>query len=119
MPVTSKALHRGGELRVIATPNSASFEGKPVPSLIKAVARARYWYERITAGEITSIGQLAQESGLTLRYVRRILQCATLSPQITEALLSGDHRPDLTVEELRHSVLPSWAEQEQAIHRLL
>jgi DNA invertase Pin-like site-specific DNA recombinase len=108
-----QALRRGSELRLMTAQNGACFEGAPVPSLAKAIARARNWYERIVAGEVNTIGQLAQEAGLTRRYVRRILQCATLSPQITEALLSGKHRPDLTLKEILHNVPLDWREQEQ------
>jgi hypothetical protein len=97
--------------------NGSSPEGAPVPALAKAIARARDWYERIVAGEVNTIGQLAQESGLTKRYVRRILQCATLSPQITEVLLAGKHRPNLTLKEILNSVPLNWREQEQRLLR--
>jgi hypothetical protein len=43
-------------------------------SLLKLVARSRDWYERILAGEVATIGQLAQKCGLTRRYVRNLLQ---------------------------------------------
>src|ERR1700732_592197 len=102
-----KVLRRGGELRVIA-PQGDSPQREKVPSLVKAVARARGWYERIVSGEIGTIGQLALKSGLTRRYVRRILQCAILSPQITDALLTGKHRPNLTVKELLRGVPLDW-----------
>ena len=88
-----------------------------MPSLVKAVARAHAWYERIVAGEVTTIDQLARKSGLTRRYVRRILQFAHLSPQITEALLTGKHRPNLMLKELMHGVPFSWREQEKRILR--
>jgi site-specific DNA recombinase len=111
-----EVLRRGSELRVIA-PQGDSHQGKPVSSLAKAVARARGWYERIVAGEIRAIGQLAQQSGLTRRYVRRILQCAILSPQITEALLTSKHRPNLTLKEIMHGAPLDWREQEKKILR--
>lgn len=96
-------------------PQGDSPQREKVPSLVKAVARARGWYERIVSGEIGTIGQLALKSGLTRRYVRRILQCAILSPQITDALLTGKHRPNLTVKELLRGVPLDWQEQEKKI----
>jgi hypothetical protein len=90
-------------------------EGTPVPSLVKAVARARDWYERIVSGEVNTIGQLVQKSGLTRRYVRRILPFANLSPQITEMILSGKHRADLTLQELLASIPSDWREQQDRI----
>jgi site-specific DNA recombinase len=107
-----KVLRRGGELRVISPNGESSFEGKRMPSLVKAVARAHDWYERIVAGEVATIGELGRKSGLTRRYVRRILQCANLSPQIIEALLKGNHRPDLILEEILRGVPLNWREQE-------
>src|SRR6202035_4063617 len=43
---------RGGELRVIAPQGESRLHGERVPSLVKAVARAQGWYERILAGEV-------------------------------------------------------------------
>jgi site-specific DNA recombinase len=110
-----QVLRRGGELRVIS-PNGDSFsDGKRVPSLVKAIARAHSWYKRIAAGEVTSIDELAQKSGLTRRYVRRILQFGYLSPQITEAVLTGKHRPNLTLKEFLRGVPLDWREQETRV----
>jgi site-specific DNA recombinase len=110
-----QVVRRGGELRVINSKGDALLQGKPVPSLVKAVARSRGWYERIVAGEVATIAQLAQKSGLARRYVRRILQCANLSPKITQALLTGSQRTDLTLKEILHSVPLNWQEQENRI----
>jgi site-specific DNA recombinase len=107
-------LRRGRELRVII-PRDSDLQPECVPSLVKTVARARGWYEQIVAGEVATIGQLAQKSGLTRRYVRRILQCANISPQITEAFLAGKHRPNLAVKELLCRLPISWPEQKQKI----
>lgn len=108
-----EVLRRGSELRVIAPQGEACHRGERVPSLVRAVARSRGWYERVVAGEVTTIAQLAQKSGLTRRYVRRILRCAHLSPQITEALLTGTHRPSLTLKEILRSVPLNWGDQQQ------
>ena len=110
-----QVLHRGAEIRVIAPKNDSYFRGNCVTSLVKAVARAHNWYERIVAGEIATIGQLSQQLGLSKRYVRRILQCANLSPQITEALLAGTHRPNLMLKEILRGVPLNWREQENRI----
>lgn len=111
-----QVLRRGSELRLV-TPERSCSEGTPVPSLVKAVARARDWYERIVSGEVNTIDQLAQKSGLTRRYVRRILPFANLSPQITEIILSGKHRADLTLKELLEDIPSDWREQQNKILR--
>ncbi len=112
---TFQVVRRGCELRVVLPHGDSCLERQRMPSLVKAVARAHDWYEQIVAGEVATIGQLAQKSGLTRRYVRRVLQCANISPQIAEALLTGKHRVSLTVKELLRSMPLNWTEQEQKI----
>jgi site-specific DNA recombinase len=113
-----QALRQRGELRVIAPlKGGACFEGSRVPSLVKAIARAHNWYEQIVTGEISTVGQLAQKTALTRRYVRRILQGARLSPHITEALLTGKHPRNLTIKEIQHGVPLNWREQEKRLLR--
>jgi len=115
-----QVFRRRGELRVVASRGGDScFEGTRVPSLVKAVARAYNWYQQIVRGEINTIGQLAQKSGLTQRYVRRILECANLSPRITEALLTGKHPPNLTLKEILHRVPLSEVNSEWFIDSIL
>jgi hypothetical protein len=86
-----------------------------VSSLVKAIARARDWYERIVAGEIDSIEHLMQKSGLTRTYIMRIMRCARLSPKIVEAVLAGTHRPDLSLKWMLADVALDWREQEKRI----
>jgi site-specific DNA recombinase len=112
-----QVLRRGSEVRFIAPHGSSCFRGNPAPSLMKAVARARSWYEQMVGGESSTISQLADKSGLTRRYVRRVLQCANLSPKITEAILMGEHRPDITLKEILQGMPLNWREQEQKIFR--
>jgi|HubBroStandDraft_6_1064221.scaffolds.fasta_scaffold00472_13 site-specific DNA recombinase len=114
-----QVMRRGSELRVILPHRDSPLDRKPMLSLVKPIARAREWYERIVAGEFATIGQVAQKCGLTRRYVRRILQCTNISPQITEALLMGKHRPNLTVNEILRRIPLHWREQEKKILRPL
>ena len=53
-----------------------------------------------SAGEVQTIRDLARDSGVTTSYVTRILQCAFLSPQIVESVLSGKHPPNLVLAHL-------------------
>jgi hypothetical protein len=50
---------RGGELRLASAHAGSCFKVAPTISLVKAVARARGWYEQILAGEINPIDHLA------------------------------------------------------------
>jgi len=62
------------------TRNSLTIEVTTTGKLlfVKAVARARDWYEQIVAGEVGTVGQLAQKTGLPSTYIKRILGCTML-----------------------------------------
>jgi site-specific DNA recombinase len=106
----------GGEIHIV-TPNDDSGRVSPVPSIVKAIARSREWYDQIVSGQVGTIDQLAQKSALTKRYLRKILQSAYLSPKVTEALLAGKHPPNLTLKTILQNVPLSWSEQERTILR--
>ena len=89
---------RSNQLRLVV--NGVNRQSERRTSLIKALARARQWYDRIIAGEVGSIRQLASETGLAECYVRRIFRCASLSPVLTEMIVKGEQSPELTVERL-------------------
>jgi site-specific DNA recombinase len=112
-----QVVHRGGELRIMPPEKEGSLEGAPIPSLANAVARARCWYDQIVEGKVRSIRQIAAQDGLGPRHARRILRCATLSPEIMEAIVTGKHRPDLTVNQILKKVPLEWQEQKKQILR--
>jgi hypothetical protein len=114
LTINFQPLRRGGELRLVAATGGPT-EETPIPSLVKATARARDWYERIVFGEVATVVQLAQKVGLPLPYVKRILKCAMLSPQMTEAILSGKHLPTLTLQNLLQNIPIDWREQRRGI----
>lgn len=103
-------LRRGNELHLVGAQGSC-FERTPIPSLVKAIARARGWYEQIVAGEIGTVTELARRTGLHAAYVKRILQCAMLSPQIIKALLSGKQRANLTLQVILDNAAIDWRKQ--------
>ena len=79
---------------------------------MKAVTRARNWADRIIAGEASTIEDLVKISGLEKRYVRRVMHCAALSPQMVEAILKGRQPVDMTVLGLTHKLALDWHEQQ-------
>jgi site-specific DNA recombinase len=101
---------RGTQIRVFLPVHSHD-DQKPVPSLIKAVARACDWYEKIISGEVTSLDHLAQQTQLSTAYIQRILRCALLSPKIMDAILSGRHRPHFTLTHVTSQMPLNWQQQ--------
>jgi site-specific DNA recombinase len=108
-------VRRGSELRVVCPDKTNASETTSVRSLVNAIARARHWYDQIVAGNVTSLRQLAAETGLGPRHMRRLLQSATLSPAVVDALLTGNHRQDLTINQMLRKVPLNWCEQERQI----
>ncbi|MGO9564570.1 MAG: recombinase family protein [Candidatus Korobacteraceae bacterium] len=100
--------HRSNQLRLVV--NGAQPPAEHRTSLIKAIARARDWYDRFVRGEVHSFEQLAFETGLSVRYVSRIFRCASLSPAHIETVLRGAQPADLTVERLSRIPL-RWDQQ--------
>ena len=85
---------RGREVRLVITGTPS--EAEPISSLIRAVAMASGWAERIASGEIVELKQLTREYGIERSYAQKVLRCVALSPRHVEAILSGQHSPELT-----------------------
>src|SRR5207248_9819681 len=79
---------RGSEVRLVLE-NGEPSEAKPIPSLTRAVALSRHWADEIVNGKFSNLDEVARSAGLNRRYARRILQCAALSPALTQIILEG------------------------------
>jgi DNA invertase Pin-like site-specific DNA recombinase len=118
LKVEFQLIRRGAEVR-IDVPVGQSIQDGPVPSLVREIARARTWYERLVSGEVSSVEHLARQSGFRRRYVRKILQSAVLSPNIIEAILSGRQARSVTARHLQGQLPLDWKQQEQVFLRRL
>jgi ParB-like chromosome segregation protein Spo0J len=101
----------GGEVRLVLPAHSVNERRRPLPSLIKAIARAHDWYEQIVAGGMTGRRSIGKATGLDERYVAQILHAAFLAPDIVDAILDGRQPLDLTMEKLRKRPSVDWQEQ--------
>jgi site-specific DNA recombinase len=88
---------------------------RPVPSLVRAVARANDWMDRILSGEIPNQRALAKETGFDERYISRIIPLAFLAPDITEAILEGKQPPDLFLGKSVEQIPLQWTQQRTAL----
>jgi site-specific DNA recombinase len=84
-------------------------------TLIRAVARARVWYDRLLGEKTTTLRTLACEYRVTDGYVGRILQCAFLAPDLVEAILHGRQPAALTLERLLDDLPISWVAQRETV----
>ena len=97
---------RGAEVKIIAGDRCPT----PDATLIRGLRLAHLWSERVKAG--TPLRQIAAETGVTDRYVARLIPLSGLSPKIQAAIMDGTQPVDLTLEHLvRHPLLLDWIEQ--------
>lgn len=118
-PVESKAIELKHQLRrrgveaklVFAEPEAR--EPNPDHHLIKLVAKAHLWANKLSDGTASSIGDLASQQEEDPAEISRFLPLGFLAPDIVESILAGTHPVDLTVQRLRGiSSLPiDWNEQ--------
>ncbi len=102
----------GGEVRmVIPAENSTETPGQANDVLVKAIARARRWYEMLASGEIESLHALAKATGLNERYVSRVLKCAFLAPDIVKSIVEGAQPKSLSLDLLMRHVPAGWNHQ--------
>jgi site-specific DNA recombinase len=104
----------GGEVRLVLADSSQS-KARSVPSLVRAVARAHDWMDRILRGEVSNQRALAKQTGFDERYISRIIPLAFLAPDITEAILEGRQAPDLSLDKCAGEIPLEWSLQRQAL----
>jgi site-specific DNA recombinase len=114
LAIEAKLKRAGGVVHLVVPPNSTGVSSPhPNPSLIKAVARSREWYERVLEGKSWNQKSLSLYAGVTRRYIDKVFPCAFLAPDIVEAILEGRQPRDLTFKKLCSEIPSSWSEQRQ------
>jgi hypothetical protein len=107
---------RGVELRLVIA--GAHTERPKVDlALLKAVGRARRWFDQLASGRAASLAAIASQDGISVRYVRRLIRLAFLAPLIVELIAQGRQPAELTAQMLtRRTVLPlEWKAQKRRL----
>ena len=106
---------RGVAMRLVIGGGASS--GKTDPTLLKAVARGRKWFNELASGRAKFTREIAAREGVNERFVRRLIPLAFLSPAIVQAIAEGRHPADLTGEALSRGIkIPvEWAKQNLAL----
>ncbi len=101
-----------GELRLVVPPGPlGETPPRPNKALIKALGRGWAWKERVFNGSGSPLRMIAEEEGLTGRYVSRLIRLTFLAPDIVEAILGGRQPADLELQRMLANLPLSWAEQ--------
>src|ERR671911_113183 len=107
-------LQRRGGRKLIMTPEGVAAPAR-TPSrdetLVKALVRAHRWRRRIESGQAKSITDLAEQEGVTVAYVCRLLPLTCLAPDIVEAILDGRQPRGLKLAEMLGNGPMVWEEQ--------
>jgi hypothetical protein len=111
LQVQAQLKRRGGEVRFLLPPDSAHAKPHPVPSLVRAVARAHDWLAQILRGAVANQRAIAAETGLNERYISRVLPLAFLAPDLTEAILEGKQSSTLDLGRCLKPLPSDWKEQ--------
>jgi hypothetical protein len=107
-------LQRRGGRKLIMTPEgSAAPTPKPRrdDTLIKALVRAHRWRRRIESSRAKSITDLAEQEGVTVAYVCRLLPLTCLAPDIVETILDGRQPKGLRLAEMLGNGPLAWNAQ--------
>jgi site-specific DNA recombinase len=108
---------RGVELRLVVNGDRGKAQ-KADPALLKAIARAHRWFDDLVTGRVASMAEIGKHEGLPKNYVSWLIRLAFLAPEIVEAIIQGNHPPDLTAQKLitRRIDLPlQWQAQKIAL----
>jgi site-specific DNA recombinase len=113
LTVEARRKRCGGEVHLVVPPNSSDSVRHPKFSLIKAIARAHGWHEKVVQGNALDMRSLARQAGLTERYVGKVFGCAFLAPDIIESILEGRQPHELNFAKLCEHVPLGWPEQRE------
>src|SRR5918995_3998757 len=107
-------LQRRGGRKLIMTPEGAAAPARKPrrdETLVKALVRAHRWRRKIESGQAHSITDLAEQEGVTVAYVCRLLPLTCLAPDIVEAILDGRQPTGLRLVEMLGNGPLAWEEQ--------
>jgi len=80
-------------------------------AILKAIARARRWYEQITTGQASSIEHLAGMHGVSPRFIHMLMKLVPLSPRSVESFLTNPELMPISLDDLLTAVPINWREQ--------
>ena len=83
--------------------------------LIRALACVGRWYVNLISGQGKSQPRLAKELGVSARYLRKIIPCAFLAPDIVEVILEGRQPPELTLAQIVDRLPTEWNAQRRKL----
>jgi len=110
LTVQARLKRCGNEMRLVLIPDPVGQE--MLTPIVKAIVRAQKWREGVLTGDVSRQIPFEKRPDVKGEYLRRVLGCAFLAPDILEAMLDGHQPANLTLKKLTRRRLPlDWAEQ--------
>ena len=112
--VPMRMRRRGVELRLILD-GHVHRPSQVDPALLKALARARVWFDEVASGRVASLAEIARREGLRKRYVTRLTKLAFVAPPISDAIAAGRTPTGVNLQMFmdgRLKLAPCWFEQQ-------
>ena len=86
--------------------------------LLRIVARAHDFQERLVQDPNLTVPAIASQERLTIGYLSRLLRLPSLAPDIVTAIINGKQPPELSAKRLTRLALKlptDWSEQRKLL----
>ncbi len=116
LKVKARLQRVGREMKLVV--HNAEDRAAADPGLLRIVARAHDFQERLMQDPDLTVPAIASQERLTIGYLSRLLRLPSLAPDIITAIINGKHPPELSAKRLMRLALklPSdWAEQRKLL----
>ena len=116
LKVKARLQRVGREMKMLV--ENADGKSSADPGLLRVVARAHDFQERLMQDPNLTVPAIASHERLSIGYMSRLLRLPTLAPDIITAIISGKNPPQLTAKKLMRLAahLPvDWAEQRKRL----
>jgi DNA invertase Pin-like site-specific DNA recombinase len=116
LKVKARLKRVGREMKLVV--NNADDRTAADPGLLRVVARAHDFQERLMQDPDLTVPAIASQERLTIGYLSRLLRLPSLAPDIVTAIINGKHPPELSAKRLMPQALKlptDWAEQRKLL----
>jgi site-specific DNA recombinase len=107
----------GMAMRMVLSDGTAAVASHPDQTLIRTIARALRWRQRLNSDPELTPTSLAATEGVTPSYLTRVLRLAFLDPAIIQMILDGSAPASLTTKRLTQpgAIAICWHEQRRRL----
>ena len=116
LTVKARLQRVGREMKMLV--ENADGQTSADPGLLRIVARAHDFQERLMQDPNLTVPAIANHECLSIGYMSRLLRIPTLAPDIITAIINGKNPPQLTAKKLMRLAahMPvDWAEQRKLL----